>query len=84
MAPIPREYHVDRNGTVFIQCQASYDASNLDLVYVWKFNGELIDFGRDTLLRKVWTFNDQRVSFKKAIDVAIFPLTLREQLCKKI
>lgn len=52
MAPIPREYHVDRNGTVFIQCQASYDASNLDLVYVWKFNGELIDFGRDTLLRK--------------------------------
>lgn len=53
MAPIPREYHVDRNGTVFIQCQASYDASNLDLVYVWKFNGELIDFERDTLLKKV-------------------------------
>lgn len=61
MAPIPREYHVDRNGTVFIQCQASYDASNLDLVYVWKFNGKLIDFERDTLLKKVWTLNYQKL-----------------------
>ncbi|XP_022311293.1 contactin-like [Crassostrea virginica] len=52
LAPIPRTFTVDRNGSLFIQCQASYDASNLDLVYVWKFNGQLIDLDRETLLKK--------------------------------
>ncbi|XP_061177623.1 contactin-like [Saccostrea echinata] len=52
LTPILSGFHVDRNGSLFIPCQASYDSNNLDLVYIWKFNGQLIDFERDTFLRK--------------------------------
>ncbi|XP_022336470.2 contactin-like [Crassostrea virginica] len=34
------------NRTAFIPCRASYDI-NLDLVYMWTFNGKLIDFEKD-------------------------------------
>lgn len=34
------------NRTTFIPCKASYDI-NLDLVYMWTFNGKLIDFEKE-------------------------------------
>ncbi|XP_048781333.2 contactin-like isoform X3 [Ostrea edulis] len=42
----------NRNDTVFIECQATYDASRVDLVYVWRFNGRVIDFSQDFLYEK--------------------------------
>ena len=40
------------NRTAFIPCRASYDI-NLDLVYMWTFNGKLIDFEKDFHYRLV-------------------------------
>lgn len=40
------------NRTTFIPCKASYDI-NLDLVYMWTFNGKLIDFEKEFHYRLV-------------------------------
>lgn len=40
------------NRTTFIPCKASYDI-NLDLIYMWTFNGKLIDFEKEFHYRLV-------------------------------
>ncbi|XP_078334418.1 contactin-like isoform X2 [Crassostrea virginica] len=42
----------NKNDTVFIECQVSYDVFRVDLVLVWKFNGRIIDFTKDLLYEK--------------------------------
>lgn len=41
------ETFVTWNGTQFIRCEASYDYDKYDLIYVWKFNGMMIDVEND-------------------------------------
>ncbi|BFZ22584.1 hypothetical protein BsWGS_25623 [Bradybaena similaris] len=43
----PSDIHVDINNTAFLSCQASYDQSKRDLVYVWDLNGRVLDFERE-------------------------------------
>lgn len=47
------EMRVNKNDTVFIECQVSYDIFRVDLVLVWKFNGRIIDFTQDFFYEKV-------------------------------
>lgn len=46
------EMRVNKNDTVFIECQVSYDIFRVDLVLVWKFNGRIIDFTQDFFYEK--------------------------------
>ncbi|XP_062597983.1 contactin-like [Saccostrea cucullata] len=49
---LPNVILANRNDTVFIECQATYDATRIDLVFVWKFNGRVIDFSQDSMYEK--------------------------------
>ena len=44
-------YRYTQNETVFIQCEASYDP-DLDLIYVWNFNGKRIDMEKEVYFFK--------------------------------
>lgn len=47
MYPPPLETVVNWNSTAFLRCQVSYDYERYDLIYVWKFNGQIIDIEED-------------------------------------
>ncbi|XP_025082370.1 contactin-like isoform X2 [Pomacea canaliculata] len=54
----PRDTHVDVNGSAFLQCQASFDRKQRDLVYVWSFNDVTIDADKDPTFKQS-TSDDQ-------------------------
>ncbi|XP_041371563.1 contactin-like [Gigantopelta aegis] len=48
----PSDTRVVQNGTAFFFCQASYDVTAHDLVYVWKFNDKVLNVDDDSHLQK--------------------------------
>ena len=61
MYPPPTETVVNWNSTAFLRCQVSFDYERYDLIYVWKFNGQIIDIEEDPyfILVSVDSFNTQ-------------------------
>ena len=49
----PRPQTVQVNKTAFMYCQASFNRNKLDLIYMWSFNGRVIDIERNEHFRRV-------------------------------
>ncbi|XP_060590084.1 contactin-4-like isoform X2 [Ruditapes philippinarum] len=48
----PRPQSVEVNKTAFLYCQASFNQNKLDLIYMWAFNGRVIDIERNEHYRR--------------------------------
>ncbi|KAK3105542.1 hypothetical protein FSP39_000096 [Pinctada imbricata] len=62
--PLP-ETQVKENQTALILCQASYDPA-LDLIYVWKFNGRMLDIKNNPFYEKTTAYNAYGLYVKMA------------------
>ena len=43
----PKATYTVKNQTAFMYCQATYDYDRYDMIYIWRFNGHVIDIQND-------------------------------------
>lgn len=58
---VPSDTLATVNSTVFLECQASYDKQNKDLVYIWDINGREINFDTEHHFKLVSIINKMLV-----------------------